>query len=58
VRIGKVFQVVLVAHVSPLNSRLGQTKDVHIYKLTIAETVEERILKVSRIGYPVQCSTQ
>ncbi|CAE6481662.1 unnamed protein product [Rhizoctonia solani] len=26
--------------------RLGQTKDVHIYKLTIPETVEERILKL------------
>ncbi|KAF8748054.1 SNF2 family N-terminal domain [Rhizoctonia solani] len=26
--------------------RLGQTKDVHIYKLTIAHTVEERILKL------------
>ncbi|KAB5589431.1 SNF2 family DNA-dependent ATPase [Ceratobasidium theobromae] len=26
--------------------RLGQTKDVNIYKLTIAETVEERILKL------------
>ncbi|ELU39517.1 SNF2 family DNA-dependent ATPase [Rhizoctonia solani AG-1 IA] len=25
---------------------LGQTKDVHIYKLTIAHTVEERILKL------------
>ncbi|KAG8707479.1 hypothetical protein FRC08_000478, partial [Ceratobasidium sp. 394] len=26
--------------------RLGQTKDVNIYKLTIAETVEDRILKL------------
>ena len=26
--------------------RLGQTRDVHIYKLMVPDTVEERILEV------------
>jgi hypothetical protein len=32
--------------------RLGQTRDVNIYKLTVPETVEGRILGVSFILLP------